>query len=152
MQDTIKENILASNESERKGQPNILVSPFPRIVIIGAGFAGINLVKTLRKKPFQVVLINQNNYHLFQPLVYQVATAGLEASSSAFPIRGIFSHKGNFIFRLAEVTQIIPEKNSIETTIGIIKYDYLVIATGSTGNYFGNKHFEELSDGMKSLY
>lgn len=132
--------------------PNIPDSPFPRVVVIGAGFAGINLVKSLRKKPFQVVLINQNNYHLFQPLLYQVATAGLEASSIAFPIRGIFGHKNNFIFRLAEVLQIHTEKNCVETSIGEIKYDYLVIATGSTGNYFGNKHFEELGHGMKSLY
>ena len=132
--------------------PNIPDSPFPRVVIIGAGFAGINLVKTLRRKLFQVVLINQNNYHLFQPLLYQVATAGLEPSSIAFPIRGIFSHKENFIFRLAEVMQIHSERNCIETNIGEIHYDYLVIATGSTGNYFGNSHFEGLGHGMKSLY
>ncbi len=132
--------------------PNIPDSPFPRVVIIGAGFAGINLVKTLQRKSFQVVLINQNNYHLFQPLLYQVATAGLEPSSIAFPIRGIFSHKENFIFRLAEVMQINTEGNYIETNIGEIHYDYLVIATGSTGNYFGNSHFEESGHGMKSLY
>lgn len=132
--------------------PNIPDSPFPRVVIIGAGFAGINLVKTLQRKQFQVVLINQNNYHLFQPLLYQVATAGLEPSSIAFPIRGIFSHKENFIFRLAEVMQINTEGNYIETNIGKIHYDYLVIATGSTGNYFGNSHFEESGHGMKSLY
>ena len=132
--------------------PNIPDSPFPKVVIIGAGFAGINLVKTLQRKPFQVVLINQNNYHLFQPLLYQVATAGLEPSSIAFPIRGIFSHKENFIFRLAEVMQINTEGNYIETNIGEIHYDYLVIATGSTGNYFGNSHFEESGHGMKSLY
>jgi NADH dehydrogenase len=152
MQDTIKENILSGSELKRAVQPNIPESLFPRVVIIGAGFAGINLVRALRKKPFQVVLINQNNYHLFQPLLYQVATAGLEASSIAFPVRGIFSHKENFIFRLAEVNQINPDKNSIETTIGIIKYDFLVIATGSTANYFGNQHFKELANGMKSLY
>jgi NADH dehydrogenase len=133
-------------------QPNIPDSPFPRVVIIGAGFAGINLVKSLRGQPFQVVLINKDNYHLFQPLLYQVATAGLEASSIAFPVRGIFNHKKNFIFRLAEVTQIKTGENSIDTTIGEIKYDYLVIATGSTSNFFGNEHFEKLSSGMKSLY
>lgn len=132
--------------------PNIPDSEYPRIVIIGAGFAGINLVKSLRKKPFQVVMINQNNYHLFQPLLYQVATAGLEASSIAFPVRGLFTNKKNFIFRLAQVTQINAENNSIQTTIGEIKYDFLVIATGSTANYFGNSHFENLAHGMKSLY
>ena len=132
--------------------PNIPDSPFPRLVILGGGFAGINLVKSLRKKPFQVVLINRNNYHFFQPLLYQVATAGLEASSIAFPLRGLLSHKENFIFRLAEVKQINTDQNSIETTVGQIRYDYLVIATGSTSNYFGNPHIEELALGMKSLY
>ena len=71
-------------------QPNIPASPHPRVLIIGAGFAGINLVKALKGKPFQVVLIDRNNYHLFMPLLYQVATAGLEPSSIAFPVRGIF--------------------------------------------------------------
>jgi NADH dehydrogenase len=133
-------------------KPNIPESPLPRLVVIGAGFAGINLVKALRKSPFQIVLINRTNYHLFQPLLYQVATAGLEASSIAFPVRGIFKRKKNFIFRLAEVQQIHPEKSNIETTIGEIHYDYLVIATGSTSNYFGNQNIEHFSLGMKSLY
>lgn len=132
--------------------PNIPDSPFSRVVIIGAGFGGINLVKALREKPFQVVLINRNNYHFFQPLLYQVATAGLEPGSIAFPLRGLFKPKENFIFRLAEVKQINTDQNSIETTIGQIKYDNLVIATGSTSNYFGNQHIEDLALGMKSLY
>jgi len=133
-------------------KPNIPDSPLPRLVVIGAGFAGINLVKALRKSPFQIVLINRTNYHLFQPLLYQVATAGLEASSIAFPVRGFFNRKENFIFRLADVLQIHTEKNSIETSVGEIHYDYLVIATGSTSNYFGNQNIEHFSLGMKSLY
>ncbi len=133
-------------------EPNIPESPLPRVLIIGAGFGGINLVKALKNKPFQVVLINNTNYHLFQPLLYQVATAGLEASSIAFPVRGIFAHKKNFIFRLAEVTKIQAEKHYIETSIGNIPYDYLVIATGSTSNFFGNENFAQLGKGMKSLY
>lgn len=142
-----------SYQNKRMGiEPNIPESPLPRVVIIGAGFGGINLVKKLQKKPFQVVLINKTNYHLFQPLLYQVATAGLEASSIAFPVRGIFNHKKNLIFRLAELTRIHPDRNEIETTIGNISYDYLVIATGSTNNFFGNENFERLSKGMKSLY
>jgi NADH dehydrogenase len=133
--------------------PNIPDEPgCPRVVIIGSGFAGINLVKALARKPFQVVMINRNNYHLFQPLLYQVAMAGLEASSIAFPVRAIFSRSERFIFRLAEVLQVKPAENAIETTIGRITYDYLVIATGSTSNYFGNEHFEKLTSGMKSLY
>lgn len=133
-------------------QPNIPESSFPRVVVIGAGFAGINLVKALQKKPFQVVLINNTNYHLFQPLLYQVATAGLEPSSIAFPVRGIFRHNESFIFRVGEVLRIKPDENAIQTTIGEIKYDYLVIATGSTSNFFGNEHFEKLAHGMKTLY
>src|SRR5690242_3041516 len=113
-------------------EPNIPESGYPRVVIIGAGFAGINLVKALRKKPFQVVMINRNNYHLFQPLLYQVAMAGLEASSIAFPVRAIFADSGRFIFRLAEVLEINPGTHTIETSIGSISYDYLIIATGST--------------------
>ena len=133
-------------------QANIPDSPLPRVVIIGAGFGGINLIKVLHGKPFQVVLINKTNYHLFQPLLYQVATAGLEASSIAFPIRGIFKHQENFIFRLGEVLEIVPGTQELKTTIGDIHYDHLVIATGSTSNFFGNPHFEEYSNGMKTLY
>lgn len=133
-------------------QPNIPDSPHPRVLIIGAGFAGINLVKALRGKPFQVVLIDRNNYHLFMPLLYQVATAGLEPSSIAFPVRGIFREKGNFIFRMAEVEKINPGDNSVDTAIGTISYDYLVMGTGSISNYFGNKNFEQYGKGMKSLY
>src|SRR5699024_6234018 len=130
-------------ERQIKKQPNIPHSTLPRVVIIGAGFGGINLVKKLRNKPFQVVLINKTNYHLFQPLLYQVATAGLEASSIAFPVRGILSHKRNLIFRMAEVTHIHSDKNYIETNIGDISYDYLVIGTGSKSHFFGNNNFEK---------
>lgn len=132
--------------------PNIPESSNPRIIIIGGGFAGINLAKSLRHLPFQVVLIDKNNYHLFQPLLYQVATAGLEPSSIAFPIRGIFKKQHNLVFRMAEVLRVNAGLKQIETSIGAIAYDYLVIATGSTSNYFGNPHFESLSRGMKSLY
>lgn len=132
-------------------QPNIPESPHPRVLIIGGGFAGINLAKTLRHQPFQVVLIDKHNYHLFQPLLYQVATAGLEPSSIAFPIRGIFKKQQNFFFRLTEVLKIDPESNTILTGIGSIYYDYLVIATGSKSNFFGNPNFEKYGIGMKSL-
>jgi NADH:quinone reductase (non-electrogenic) len=131
--------------------PNLPESVYPRVVIIGGGFGGINLAKSLKKKPFQVVLIDKHNYHLFQPLLYQVATAGLEPSSIAFPIRGIVSRQENFYFRLGEVKKIDPDKNIINTSIGPVHYDYLVIATGSENNFFGNPHFEAFGIGMKSL-
>lgn len=132
-------------------QPNIPDTDLPRVVIVGGGFAGINLAKSLRGAPLQVVLLDRNNYHLFQPLLYQVATAGLEPDSIAFPLRGIFKRQKNFVFRMAEVKNINREQNTLETNIGDIRYNYLVLATGSNTNFFGNKLIEEHAIGMKSL-
>jgi NADH dehydrogenase len=122
--------------------------PVKRIVIIGAGFAGIELSKGLKNKNFQVVLIDRNNYHTFQPLLYQVATGGLESNSIAYPIRRIVKKSKNLFFRMADVTGIIPESNSIETSCGIIEYDYLVVASGSEPNYFS---FEKVKNKMLVL-
>lgn len=130
---------------------NIPTTSFPRVVIIGGGFAGIALVKGLRNLELQVVLIDKHNYHTFQPLLYQVATGGLEPDSIAFPIRKVIADLPNFYFRLAEVTNIDSKNDTIETTIGNLKYDYLVIATGSTTNYFGNTNIEKFSMAMKSV-
>lgn len=132
-------------------QPNLPDSTLPRVVIVGGGFAGINLAKSLRKAPVQVVLLDRNNYHLFQPLLYQVATAGLEPDSIAFPLRGIFKNQKNFHFRMAEVKSVDAKNNVLETNIGDISYSYLVLATGSNTNFFGNKMIEEHAIGMKSL-
>ncbi len=119
-----------------------------RIVIIGAGFAGIELVKGLKNSKYQVVIIDRNNYHTFQPLLYQVATGGLESNSIAYPIRRIVKNKQNLFFRMAEVRYINPEHNEIETTRGSINYDYLVLASGSEPNYFS---FEKVKDEMLVL-
>ena len=116
---------------------NIPVINKPQVVIIGGGFGGIQLIKGLKHADARIVLIDKNNYHTFQPLLYQVATGGLEPDSIASPLRKIFRRYNNFIFRMAEVTEIKPQQNSIETTIGDVAYDYLVIATGSKTNYFG---------------
>lgn len=132
-------------------QPNIPETDRPRVVIVGGGFAGINLAKALKHAPVQVVLLDRNNYHLFQPLLYQVATAGLEPDSIAFPLRGIFKRQKNFHFRMAEVKSVNSADNILHTNIGDIKYQYLVIATGSNTNFFGNKVIEEHAIGMKSL-
>jgi len=123
----------------------------PRVVIIGGGFGGIELVKQLKNSPFQVVLLDKNNYHSFPPLLYQVATAGLESSSIATPFRKIFEGYSNFIFRMAEVKEINTEEKRVVTEIGDITYDYLVIATGSTTNFFGMKDVEQHAMPMKSI-
>ena len=130
---------------------NIPRSSFPRIVIIGGGFAGISLAKKLRNKKVQVVLLDKHNYHNFQPLMYQVATGGLEPDSIAYPIRKIVQEYKDFYFRLAEVREIDAENNTIYADIGELKFDYLVIATGSKTNYFGNKEIERNSMAMKTI-
>ena len=122
-----------------------------RLVIIGGGFGGIELAKNVDYKKYQVVMIDRNNYHTFQPLLYQVATGGLEPDSIAYPIRKIFQHKKDFIFRVAEATEIKSAENILVTSLGEIKYDALVIATGSTTNYFGNKQIENNGMPLKGV-
>lgn len=130
---------------------NIPQTSFPRVVIVGGGFAGLALAKGLEKKDIQVVLIDKHNYHTFQPLLYQVATGGLEPDSIAFPIRKLFNNLKYYHFRLAEVTNINSDKKVVETTIGNLEYDSLVIATGSKTNFFGNKNIEKYAMEMKSI-
>ncbi len=123
----------------------------PLILIVGGGFGGIELAKKLRNKPVQVLLLDRHNYHTFQPLLYQVATGGLEPDSIAFPLRRIFKGQENFSFRMTEVEQIIPEQQLLKTSIGDMKYDYLVLATGSDTNFFDQKEVEHYSMPMKSI-
>lgn len=130
---------------------NIPATSKRRVVVIGGGFGGLQLAKKLRNSDFQVVLIDKHNYHAFQPLFYQVATAGLEPGSVAYPFRKIFSDYSNFFFRMAEVTEIRPGEKKIFTSIGELDFDHLVIATGATSNYFGMKNVEEHSMPMKSV-
>ena len=130
---------------------NIPQTSFPRVVIVGGGFAGLAMAKGLEKQEIQVVLIDKHNYHTFQPLLYQVATGGLEPDSIAFPLRKRFNDIDNFHFRLAEVTNIDSEQNTIETSIGDLEYDELVIATGSTTNFFGNKNIKKNAMEMKTV-
>ncbi|WP_431124639.1 NAD(P)/FAD-dependent oxidoreductase [Flagellimonas flava] len=130
---------------------NIPQSNLPRIIIIGGGFGGIALAKKLAKKDVQVVLLDKHNYHNFQPLLYQVSTGGLEPDSIAYPIRKVLQGYPNFYFRLAEVVQIDTENRRIHTNIGPIHYDYLVVATGSETNFFGNKNIEEKAMAMKTI-
>lgn len=122
-----------------------------KIVIIGGGFGGIELAKKLKHQNVEVLILDKHNYHTFQPLLYQVATGGLEADSIAFPIRKIFKGQKNFKFRVTEVKKVVPEANKLETTIGDISYDYLVIATGSTSNFFGQTEISQNAMPMKSI-
>lgn len=126
-------------------------STCPRVVIVGGGFGGIELSKHLRDKEVEVVLIDRHNYHTFQPLLYQVATGALEAETIAFPVRRMFQEHKNLNFRLADVQKINPEENTIDTTVGKIAYDYLVLATGAVTNFFGDTQLEHFCMGMKTV-
>ncbi|MEZ4811399.1 MAG: NAD(P)/FAD-dependent oxidoreductase [Allomuricauda sp.] len=130
---------------------NIPQSSLPRIVIIGGGFGGIAIAKKLSKKEVQVVLLDRHNYHTFQPLLYQVSTGGLEPDSIAYPIRKVLQGYPHFHFRLAEVLQIDVKTRTLETNIGTINYDYLVVAIGSETNFFGNKNIEMKGMAMKTI-
>jgi NADH dehydrogenase len=132
--------------------PNIPQTDKKRIVVVGAGFAGLEIAQRLSKRSdVQIVLLDKNNYHQFQPLFYQVAMAGLEPSSISFPLRKIFQSCKNVHIRVTDVHSIHAEQQSIQTGLGIIRYDELVIATGADTNYYGMKDIEERSIPMKSV-
>src|ERR1700739_966247 len=123
------------------------------IIIIGAGFAGLKVARMLNNHPaYMITLIDKNNFHQFQPLFYQVATANLDASNISFPLRSMFKKSKNVTIRVAVVNNINTTENSIETTAGNFNYDYLVIATGATTNYFGNASIQEKSFSMKTTW
>lgn len=124
----------------------------PRVVIIGGGFGGVSIAKELvAGKDFQIVLIDRQNYHTFQPLLYQVSTSSLEPESIAYPLRKIVKKGKNTFFRMAEVLEVNTLNKEIRTTLGSITYDYLVIATGARTNFFGNKIIEQNAMRMKSV-
>ena len=123
-----------------------------KIIVIGAGFAGIQLVRQLDENLFDVILIDKINHHQFQPLFYQVATSQLEPASISFPLRNVFKGKNNLQIRLAEVLNIDESNNTISTTIGHFEYDYLVIAIGCKTNFFGNLEIEKNAFTLKTTY
>lgn len=127
-------------------------SSLPRVVIAGGGFGGLRLAQALDSSRFQVVLIDHHNYHQFPPLIYQVASSGLEPSSIAFPFRSAFRRKKNFLFRMASVHGVREQEQLLETSVGTIHYDYLVLACGATTNFFGNEEVARHSLPMKTLY
>ncbi|MBJ6110648.1 NAD(P)/FAD-dependent oxidoreductase [Hymenobacter sp. BT523] len=123
----------------------------PRVVIVGGGFGGLELAKALAHAPVQVVLIDKQNYHTFQPLLYQVATAGLDEGDIVSPFRKILNEQDNFYFRLAEVLSVDAQAQIVETSIGCVRYDYLVLATGATTNYFGDEQMAKNAIAIKSV-
>lgn len=122
-----------------------------RIVIVGGGLGGLELAFKLVDDDYQVVLVDKNNYHQFPPLIYQVASGGLEPSSISFPFRRLFQGKKDFFFRMAKVESVNTDKKTIKTTVGEIDYDYLVMAFGAKTNFFGNKDIEATTLPMKSV-
>lgn len=122
-----------------------------RIVIVGGGLGGLELAFKLVDDDYQIVLIDKNNYHQFPPLIYQVASGGLEPSSISFPFRRLFQGKKDFFFRMAKVESVNTDKKIINTTVGEIDYDYLVMAFGAKTNFFGNKDIEATTLPMKSV-
>jgi NADH dehydrogenase len=131
--------------------PNIPETNQKRVVIVGAGFGGLVFAQKLAKQDFQIVLIDKNNYHQFQPLFYQVAMAGLEPSSISFPLRKIFQHTPNVHIRITKVNALDTSKQSITTDLGEISYDYLVLGLGTDTNFFGNQNMMDKAIPMKSV-
>ena len=123
----------------------------PTVVVVGAGFGGLRVARALRRAPVQVVLLDRNNYHLFQPLLYQVATAGLEPEQIAKPVRAILRGQKNFDFRMVEVSGVDFAQRRLETSAGPIPYDYLVLAPGGETNFFGLETMERHGLGLKDI-
>jgi NADH dehydrogenase len=130
---------------------NLPMSAQPRVVIVGCGFGGLRLAQSLADAPVQVVMVDRNNYHNFQPLLYQVATGALEADSIAYPVRKIFAGQKNFFYRMADVKSVDPATKRVITSVGDITYDYLVLATGSLTNFFGIESIEKNAMQIKSI-
>ena len=127
------------------------MNPSKRIIIVGAGFAGLRLAQDLEKSGYEILLIDKNNYHQFQPLLYQVATARLEPASISFPLRKVFQHSDNVRIRIGKVKNVDASAKVLHTSAGDFTYDYLVMAQGCTTNYFGNENLEKLAFPMKSV-
>ena len=130
---------------------NIQRNQKKRVVIVGGGLGGLRLAEDLYGADMQVVLIDKNNFHQFPPLIYQIASAGIDPSSISFPFRQIFRKRKDFYFRMAEARMVDTEKKILQTSIGKIDYDYLVLAAGATTNFFGNKNIEDWAMPMKTV-
>ena len=122
-----------------------------KVIIVGAGFAGLQVAKGFSNSSFDVTIIDKNNYHLFQPLLYQVATAGLSPADIALPIRNIFRSQQNFKVILDELIGVSPHINKITTRNNSYLYDFLILATGSELSYFGHDQWKKFSPGLKNI-
>ncbi len=123
----------------------------PRVIVVGGGFGGLELVKALRSVDVQVVLFDKNNHHTFQPLLYQVATSGLETTSIVYPFRKKFGKQRNFYFRLGEVLSVNTQEKYVQTSVGALHYDYLVLATGTITNFHGMQDIAKHSFSLKTI-
>ncbi len=152
----MEKSIYSPKEDKKQNQMKSVVDPnLPpalgkRIVVVGGGFAGIEFAKKISTKYYQVVLLDKNNYHQFQPLFYQVATAGIEPSAISYPFRKLFQNRKNLHFRMTEVLNVDTTRKCLDTSIGEIKYDYLVLAMGATTNFYNNEQLERNSFRLKS--
>ncbi len=145
-------NIKKESRPENEGtRPQNITTVLPRAVIVGAGFGGLEAAKALRHTPVQVTVLDQWNHHLFQPMLYQVATAGLSIEDISAPIRSIFSRQANASVILAEVTGVDVQGQRVLTPAHAIPYDYLILATGASSAYFGHEAWKPLAPGLKSL-
>lgn len=130
---------------------NIPPTTKPRVVIVGAGFGGLNAAKSLPDDKFQVVLFDKHNYHTFQPLLYQVASAALQPDAIAGPLRNLFHNTKDFHFRMLRVLSVDPLTNTINTSAGALQYDYLIISSGARTNYFGNENMQRFALPLKTI-
>ncbi|MCF6406494.1 NAD(P)/FAD-dependent oxidoreductase [Chitinophaga filiformis] len=130
---------------------NIPPTTKPRVVIVGAGFGGLNAAKNLPDDKFQVVLFDKHNYHTFQPLLYQVASAALQPDAIAGPLRNLFHDTKDFHFRMLRVLSVDPLTNTINTSAGSLQYDYLIISSGARTNYFGNENMQRFALPLKTI-
>src|SRR5579885_672881 len=136
--------------SNAKGK-GVLAATRPRVVLIGAGFGGIHAARGLRETPVDLIVIDRNNHHLFQPLLYQVATAGLSPADISAPIRHILKRQKNTTVFMAEVTGIDLQEQRVLTRDRVIPYDYLIVATGASHSYFGHDEWEQYAPGLKTI-
>ena len=141
----------AAQTKATKQQPNARRTRRPRVVIVGAGFGGLNAARTLGNKGVDVLVLDCNNYHGFWPLLYQVATAGIESEAIAYPVRGILRKYRNINFRMSTVTRVDLDKKVVYTEGRPVAYDYLILAAGSANNYFGNNELAKHTYGLKDI-